>query len=154
MQCRSAWGPWAVELLQCIAVLPGGSGQPNSCNALPHCLRGSGQWNSCIAPPHYLGAVGSGTPAMQCPTAWGQWAVELLQYTAFLPGGSGQWKLLQCTALLPGGSGQWISCNTLPHSSGAVGSGSPASHRLTTWGQWAAELLQRTASPSEGQWPA
>ena len=41
------------------ALQPGGSGQSNSCNALPHCL----------------GAVGSGTHVMQCHTAWGQWAV-------------------------------------------------------------------------------
>ena len=24
--------------------------------------------------------MGSATPAIQCPTAWGQWAVELVQY--------------------------------------------------------------------------
>ena len=111
---------WAVELLQCTAPLLGGSGQCNSCNALPHCPR----------------AVGSGTPAMHYPTTLGQWAVELLQCTASLPGGSGQcnlrnalphcpgsvgiatpaihcrtaWgqlavQLLQCNASLPGGSG-------------------------------------------------
>ena len=38
--------------------------------------------------PHCLGAVGSATPAMHCLTAWGQWAVELLQCTASLPWGS------------------------------------------------------------------
>ena len=64
--CLTALGQWAAELLQCTASLPGGSGQCNSCNALPHCL----------------GAVGSGPPAMHCPTAWGQWAVDLLQSTA------------------------------------------------------------------------
>ena len=67
-------GQWAVELLQCTAALPGGSGQWTSCNALPHCL----------------GAVGSAIPAMHCLTARGQWAVQLLQYTAPLPWGSGQ----------------------------------------------------------------
>ena len=40
---------------------------------------GSGKWNSCNALPHRLGAVGSATPAMHCHTAWGQWAVELVQ---------------------------------------------------------------------------
>ena len=55
---------------------------------------------------------------MHCPTAWGQWAVEVLQ----------------CTASLPGGSGQWNSCNALPHCLGAVGSGTPAMH-LVTWHQ-------------------
>ena len=55
MHCLTAWGQRAVELLQCTASLPGGSGQCNSCNAPPRCL----------------GAVGSGTLAMHCPTAWG-----------------------------------------------------------------------------------
>ena len=122
--------PKAVQLLQCTASLPGGSGQRNSCNALPHCP----------------GAVGSGTPATHCLTAWGQWAVQLLQCTASLPGGSGQCnscnalprclgvvgsatcamhclaalgqlavELLQCTASLPGGSGQCNFGNALPH---------------------------------------
>ena len=66
LQCTASlpWGQWAVELLQCTASLPGGSGQcnSNSGNALPRCL----------------GAVGSGTPAMHCPTALGQRAVQLL----------------------------------------------------------------------------
>ena len=61
--------------------LPGGSGQCNSCNTLPHCLGavgsgspvihctaslpgGSGQWKSCNT--------------LHCLTAWGQWAVEVL----------------------------------------------------------------------------
>ena len=81
MHCPTAWGQWAVELLQCTASLPGGSGQRNSCNTLPHCL----------------GAVGSATPAIQCLTAWGQWAVQPLQYSAALLGGSGQWN--SCNAL-------------------------------------------------------
>ena len=119
-----------MQLLQCTASLSGGSGQWNSCNALPHC-----PW-----------AVGSATPAMHCLTVWGQWAAELLQCTASLP--SGQWavQLLQCSASLAGGSVQPNSCNALPHCPGAVGSATPAMHRLTVWGQWAVELLQCTAS--------
>ena len=149
-----------MQLLQCTASLPGGSGQWDCCNRLHHCL----------------GAVGSATPAIHCLTAWGQWAVELLQYIASLPGGSGQWdscnapplcpeavggatraihcltawgqwavELLQCTASVPGGSGQWNSCNILPHCLGAVGSATPAIHCFTAWGQWAGELLQCNA---------
>ena len=87
------------------------------------------------APPWHVGAVGSGPPSMHCSTAWGQWAVDLLQHTASLPclTAWGLWAvdLLQCTAPLPGGSGQWTSCNALPHSLGAVGSGTPAMHCLT-----------------------
>ena len=63
-----------MKLLLNTATLPRGSGQRNSCNALPHCV----------------GVVGSATPAMHFHTTWGQWAVELLQCTASLPRGSGQ----------------------------------------------------------------
>ena len=82
--------------------------------------------------------------ASNCLTAWGQWTVQLLQCTASLPGGSGQWnamqcltawgqwavQLLQCTASLPGGSGQCNSCNTLSH---------------CAWAQRAVQLMQCTA---------
>ena len=86
--------------------------------------------------------------------------MDLLQYTASLPGGSGQWTscntlptawgqwavdLLQYAAPLPGGSGQWTSCNTLPHCLGAVGSGPPSMHCHTAWGQWAVDPPQCTA---------
>ena len=87
---------------------------------------GSGQWNGCNALPHCLGAVGSGTPAMHCPTAWGQRAVQLLQ----------------CTASMPWGSGQWTSCNALPHYPGALGSGTPAITGRTGLGG--------TGSPAQG----
>ena len=69
MNCLTAWGQWAVQLLQCTASLPWGSGQCNSYKTLPHCP----------------GAVGSATPTMHCLTALGQWAVQLLQNTASLP---------------------------------------------------------------------
>ena len=104
-----------MELVQCTAPLPGGSGQLNSCNALSHCL----------------GAVGSGTPAMHYLTARGQWALELLQYTASLPGGSGQSN--SCNALphclgAVGGATPAMHC---PTAWGAMGSGTLAMHRLT-----------------------
>ena len=75
----------------CTTTLPGGSGQCNSCNAVPHCLGavgnatramhcytawGSGRCNSCNARLHCPGAVGGGTPDMHCHIARGQWAVE------------------------------------------------------------------------------
>ena len=50
MHCLTAWGQKEVDLLQCTASLPGGSGQLNFCKALSHCL----------------GAVGSGTPSPVC----------------------------------------------------------------------------------------
>ena len=106
---------------------------------------GKGQWTSCNTLPHCLGAVGSGPPATHCLTASGQWAVDLLQYTASLPGGSGQCNSCNALPHRLGGSGRWTSCNTLPHYLGAVGSGNPAVHCLTAWGQWAVELLQYTA---------
>ena len=106
--------------------------------------------NSYHALPHCLGAVGSATPAMNCLTAWGQWAVELLQYTASLPRASGQWNSCICNTSLLRGNGQRSSCNALPHCLWAVGSGAPALHRHTVWGQWAVQLLQRTASLTGG----
>ena len=80
-----------------------GSGPWISSNTLPRCLGavGVGQWTSANTLPNCLGAAGSGTPATQCHTtqvavgggspaehghtAWGQWTVEILQYTAKLP---------------------------------------------------------------------
>ena len=63
-------------------------------------------------------------------------------------------ELLQHTASLPGGSGQWNSCNIQPYCLSAVGSGTPAMHCLTASGQWAVGLLQHTASlpGGSGQW--
>ena len=139
-----------MELLQHTATLPGGSGQCNSCNALPPCLgtvgrgtpgtRGPTSWGDGESCPGGRRRLKSGTPAMHCLTAQGQWAV----------------KLLQCTASLPGGSGQWNSCYALPHCLGAVGSWpgggrylksrTLAVHCSTACGQWAVEFLQRTAS--------
>ena len=51
-------------------------------------------------------------------------------------------QLLQCTASLPWGSGQWTSCNALPHCLGAVGSGTPAITGRTGLGG--------TGSPAQG----
>ena len=56
-------------------------------------------------------------------------------------------ELLQYTAALPGGSGQWNSCNALPHCLGQVGSGTPPIHCCTAVWQKAVELLQCTGSP-------
>ena len=50
-----------MQLLQSAASLPGGSGQCNYCNALPHCP----------------GARGRAIHVMHCHTPWGQWVVEL-----------------------------------------------------------------------------
>ena len=56
--CLTAWEQWAVQLLQCTASLPGGSGQCNSCNG----------WSECSAGPvgmyywaHRPGGIGSPT---------------------------------------------------------------------------------------------
>ena len=163
-----AWVKWAVQLLQRTASLP----------------RGSGQWNSCNAVPHCLGVVGSGTAAMHCLTAWGQRAVEHLQCSASVPRGSGQCnsykalrhclggqravEILPCTASLPGRSGQCNSCKVAltarghwavqflqrrPQCPWAAGIGSPAMPCHTAWRK-VVELLQCTASEPGGsrQW--
>ena len=136
IHCLTAWGQWAVQLLQFTATPPGGSVQWNSAMREPTSW-GDGEScamrrslpkerNSCNTLPQCLGTVGSGPPPTHCPTAWGQWAVHLLQ----------------CTASLLGGNGQCNSCNALPHCLGAVGSATPAMHCHTAWGRWPAELLQ------------
>ena len=93
-------------------------------------LVGSGQWNFCNALPNCLGPVGSATRAMHCLTTWRQWAAQLLQ----------------CTASLPGGSGQWSSCFAPPHCPVAVGCGTPVMHCHTAQWLWVVQLLQCTAS--------
>ena len=124
MHRHTAPGQWAVDLLQRNAILPGGTGQCNSCNALSHRLGAAGSGTLAIRDPtkweegesypgggHYLK---SGSGAMHWRSARGQWVVQLLQYTASLPRGSGQWNSYQA----------------LPHFPGAVGSGTPAIHCL------------------------
>ena len=88
--CRAAPSVLCVRLLHCLVLC---TALHFVCPAALH-LRavGSGQGNSCNALPHCLEAVGSATPAMHCLTAYGQWAVELLLCTARLPRGSGQWN--------------------------------------------------------------
>ena len=147
LQCTASlpWGQWAVELLQCTAPLPLGSRQCNSCNALPHCPGAVGSATPGMHCLTALGAVGSAAPVMLCLTGWGQCAAQLLQCTASLPRGSGQWTSCNSLPHCPGGSGQCSSCNALPHCPRAVGSATPAMHCLTAWGQWAVELLQCSA---------
>ena len=112
MHRHIASGQWAVQLLQCSDTLPGGNGQCNSCNVVPHCM----------------GEVGSGTLAMRGPTSWGDG-------DSYLGGGRClKTEFVQCTATLSGGSGQCNSCNALPHCLGAVGSGTLAMRRTTNWG--------------------
>ena len=166
MHCHTTWGQRAVEIVQCTATLHVGSGQPNSCSSVPHCLRA-----------HCLRIVGSGSCNVP-PQCLGQWAVGILQCTATLPVDAGQWNscnslpqcfravgngscmyrhtacgqwavgFLRCTATLPGGISRWNSYNAPPHCLGAVGNKTLAMHCHTACGQWAVEPLQCTAVPS------
>ena len=127
-----------MELLSCTATLPGGSGQRNSCNALPHCF-----W-----------AVGIGAPALHRHTFWRQWAGELLQRTASLHGGSGQWNSCHAPPHYLGAVG---SGKPAVHCLTAWGQWAVQllhMHFHTAQGRWAAELLQCTASllVGSGQW--
>ena len=126
---------------------------------------GSGQWNSVCSPPHCFKAVGGGASHVLCPTTLGQWAMQLLRYTATLPWGSGesyscgtllylgargsgtlavhghtcgQWavEVLWHIGTPPWGTRQWNSCNTLPHCPGAMGSRTPAVTLPWGNGQW------------------
>ena len=161
-----------MQLLHCIALVCGGTGQCSPCIALPHCL----------------GALRSAACAMHCHTAWGQWWVKLPQCTATAVEGGlhqtsrnawahqhggtrstakealtavkseipamhchtalGQWavEFVQCNAELPEGTGQWNSCDARPRILEAVGSATPSIHFHTALGQWAVQLLQCTTS--------
>ena len=123
-----------MQLLQCTALPPGGSGHCNSCNALTHCLgaQGSGT-HSIILQCTVTLPLGNGsrTPFTHCHTARGQCAVELVQ----------------CNASPPGACGHCNSCNTLRHCLGAVGSAIHAMHCLTASGQWAVLLVPCIATP-------
>ena len=125
MHCPTALGHWKAPLLQCTATPPGGRGQGNSCNALPHCLGAVGrELLQCAGPP----PGGTGSPAQDAVAAKG-------------------WVLLQSTASLPGGSEEWNSFNEPPPSSGAVSSGTPIMHFLTARRQRAVQLVRCTATP-------
>ena len=73
---------------------------------------------------------------MQCVTARAHSAVELLHWAVELLHLA--MELLHCTASLP-----WL-----------VGNGTPATHCLIAWGQWAVQILQCTATPlgDSGKW--
>ena len=149
-----------MELLQCTASRPGGSGQQNSCDALPHHLGAVGR---ATAAKSYSNAAGSATPPINCLTAYGQWAVEHLQCTVTLLGRGSQWN--SCTALprcvgavgtgmhCLGGTGRCTSFNALPHCLGAVDSATPSMQCHTPWGQCAVELLLCTATLLGGNGP-
>ena len=69
MHCLTAWGQWAVQLLQCTGTLPGDNGLWNSCNAVPHCLWAECSAIFCNTLPHCLGTVGSAFTVMHCHSA-------------------------------------------------------------------------------------
>ena len=89
---------------------------------MPRCL-GALRSGTCGAPPHYLVANDSGSVAVQCCTASGQWVVALLQYTAALPLGHCAVQCMWYIATLLGGPRQWNSLGTLPYCFRAVSSG-------------------------------
>ena len=152
MHCHTAFGHWAVELLQCTATL----------------LQGSGQINSCNAPQHCPGAVGSGTRAMHCPR---HCAAELVHFSATLLADSARWNShhppSHCLWSVGGGTpamhrhtacGPWtVGTHAMHcHSAGghAMGLQTHAIHRHTAWGQWALALMQsnRTLFVGVGRW--
>ena len=137
MLCLTAWGQWAVQLLQNTTYMPGGTGSRS--------------------------LLTSGTPLMHCLTAAGQWAVELLPCTASavellpctasLPWGSGQCNSCDTLPHLPRRwslSKEHNSSNALPHCLGAVGNGNPVMQCLIAWGRWAVELLSCITTLTRG----
>ena len=117
MHCLTAWAQWAVELLQYSSSPPG--------------LTTSGRWAvellQCAGPP----AGGTRSRAHEAVAAQRE-------------------KLLQRTASVHGGSGQWNSRNAVPHYLKGVGSETRAGHCHIAQGQWAVEVLQCTAKLPRG----
>ena len=142
MQRLTAYGQWALQLREYIASLRGAGEQCNSRNTLPHCPGTLGSATLTIQCTHCKGAVGNGTRAIHCETAWGQWAVGLLQDTTSRIRGSGQCNSCNALPHCLWGSGRCNSCYALPHFLEAVGSATPAIHCHTAGGQWAVQLLQ------------
>ena len=97
---------------------------------MPQRLGTVGSGTPLNAPPDCMCVVCCASPTMHCHKAWGQWAVELLQFTATMPLSSGQRNL----------------CNAVPHFLGAIGSGAPAMHSHIAGGHWVVEILQCTAT--------
>ena len=60
--------------------------------------------------------------------------------------------MLQYTATVLGGSGQWVSFSTQPPCWGAVGSGSPSAYYYTNGEQWAVHRLQHGAIIVGSNW--
>ena len=117
--CLTAGGGGrVVARLQYVASPPGGNGQWNSWSTLPHCSGAMGS-RTLATHPHCRKAVGSGTIVTHCRTAWGQWAVGRVQYTASLAGGNERCKL----------------CNALPHYVRSGGRATRAMHCLNARGQ-------------------
>ena len=52
IHCLTTWGHLGNPFPEYTASRPRGTGEWNSYNALPHCLRGGGQWKSCNTRAH------------------------------------------------------------------------------------------------------
>ena len=127
MYPQTARGQWAVELLQCAGPSAGGQGVVPMRRSLPK------ERDSCSALPHCPGIVGGGSPVLHCHTAQGQWAEGSATRAMHRLTAWGQWvvQLLQYSASPPGGRGHCICGSALPHRLGPVGSGTSARHYLT-----------------------
>ena len=112
--CSTAWG-------QCTASLAGGKWAVKPLQHNASLLGRSGQWISCNTLPHCMGVVGSATPALHCPTAWGAASIGTRAMHCLTAWGQLAAELLQCTTSLPGGSGLWNCCNAPPHCLGGSG---------------------------------
>ena len=81
---HTTWGQWVVDFLLHTRSLPGGSGHWNSCFSLPDYLVAEGNGSRTACGLTASGRWGSGSPTEHCHTAWGQWALELLLFTAVM----------------------------------------------------------------------
>ena len=161
MYCHTAWGHWAVELLQCTVTPPRGGGQWTCCNARAHQLGGRGVLPRRRLPPKdrnsymptYLPTTlrrcGSALREFHFPLPLGKEAVYCRSSTAHCPH-----AVRQCISGKPAmcGPTNWGDGESCPGGGRFRKSGPPAMHCLTPYGQCAVQFLQYTAILPRGSW--
>ena len=164
-ECLTAWGQWAVQLLQCTASLPSGSRQCNSCNALPHCLggtgspaqgvfgascQGNGGASSSENQAHRHGGDGESCPRGVRSLLQGQWGAIFCREPG-APARGGRGVLPRgCSESPARANGGPSSSENRAHRPGGDGESCPGGVRSLRQGQWGAIFFREPGAPARG----